>query len=796
MPDHGVLLVAFGGRAYYQLAANLAASLKHHDPGLPLALAHDGGLGFLLPDHQALFDQTRELPATLRRPEGGWDPAWVKLHLDELAPWPTTLYLDVDALALASVAPLFAVRPEAPYLCPSAGWHTLAEGREIPGMFWAYADDLWAHFALPGDARLPALNSSAQLLRPGAAALFAEARKAYAAPLPLHRLRNSWGGTQPDELYLNVALARLGWDPDPGVPWLLETHHPRPESRTELAARYPLLCMYGGRLRVRPQFAEWYDDLLTKLIYRARKMNHVYKWHQVAAGKHANAATAGTEQQRVAAGARAQPAVPEGLRWTPPPPAAPDRELLVLLPWYAAPQPARAAELAEAARRWAATPGVRLVLASEDPVPAELVPTAVRVALPSRPTMGALVRLLEEAAELDCANPGPRPVRVLANADVAPGPHLVAQLRGLDYRPATGRLRVVALTRWDGGQPPRPHMEYSQDLWAWDRWPAEVDPAALDFYCGVPGCDNRLAAALAPHVDLLNPARELQLDHLHASSVRTYTPADRVHGEYHHVPITDLGAARAPRLLLVQPGKVGDVVRCLAIAHHYWRAGNRVDWQLPPQYHDLLAAVPWVRAVSAPIGPYDRVLDLAFGLGGSPERWWQRERPRFASFVEAKYELARVPLAEADRLYYPRQLEREAALLAELRRQVGPGPFAVRHFGSDYGTPVSEATYRQVLAEQGLPEMPAVDYAPRPGFTAWDWLGVLELAEQVHAIDSSLVNLAHYARPHACTPAWFYYRTDRIPADADRTRLDWRRWRVVDLRPVAQQAPTLTTTPA
>lgn len=786
MPDHGVLLVAFGGRSYYQLAANLAASLQHHDPGLPVALAHDGGLGFLLPTHQALFDQTAELPARLRRPDGGWDPAWVKLHLDELAPWPTTLYLDVDALALASLAPLFAVRPEAPYLCPSAGWHTLAQGREIPGMFWAWADDLWEHFALPGDARLPAVNSSAQLLRPGAAALFAEARRAYAAPLPLHRLRHSWGGTQPDELYLNVALARLGWEPDPGVPWLLETHHARPESRTELAARYPLLCLYGGRLRVRPQFAEWYDDLLTKQIYRARGLNHVYKWHTLAAGKHANAATAGTEQQRRAAASTSRPSAPVavGLRWTPPAPRVPDRKLLVVLPWYAAPQPARAAELAEAARRWAADPRVDLLLASEDPVPAELVPTAARVQLPARPTIGQLVELLRAEAERSSCAGQPRPVQVLANADVAPGPHLVDQLLGLDYG-AGARPRVVALTRWEHGQPPVARMEYSQDLWAWVEWPEAVDPARLDYYCGVPGCDNRLAAALAPHAELLNPARELQLDHLHASSVRTYTQADRVTGAYHHVPITDLGAARAPRLLLVQPGKVGDVVRCLALAHHYWQAGYRVDWQLPPRYHELLAAVPWVRAVAAPVGPYDRVLDLAFGLGGSPERWWQRERPRFRSFVEAKYELAQVPLEEADRLYYPRNPDREAELLALLRREVGGGSFTLRHLASDYGTPVTEDDYRAACAAHDLSLLPTVDYAPRAGFTAWDWLGVIEAAHQVHAIDSSLVNLVHYASPvPGCRPpAWVYYRTDRIPAEADRTRLDWDRWLVVDLRP-------------
>lgn len=782
----GVLLVAFGGRSYYQLAANLAASLKHHDPALPVALAHDGGLGFLFEPHQRLFDHLVPLPAHLRRPEGGWDPARVKLHLDELAPFRETLFLDVDALALRSVAPLFEERPEAPYLAPVNGWHQLADGREIPAMYWAYADDLWAHFALPAACRLPALNSSAQLLRPGAAELFAEARAAYARPLPLHQLRNSWGGTQPDELYLNVALARLGWNPEPTTPWLLETHHVRNETRTELAAQYAVLCMYGGRDRVRPQFAEWYDDLLTKQVFRARRENHVYKWHQVAAGKHANAATLASETARKAAAPPAPVrvggrAVVEGARWTPPLPGAVDRRLLVALPWYAAPEPARAAELAEAAARWSRDPRVRLLLVSEDEVPATLPADRVQRE-PTRPSMGRLVELLNEEAErLACR--GVDTVCVLANADVAPGPELVGQLLGLDYAGAD-RPRVVALTRWDGGVAPLPRMEYSQDLWSWHRWPAAVDPSALTYPCGVPGCDNRLAAALAPHAELLNPALEFQLDHLHASAVRTYTEADRTHGEYVHVPITALGgAARRPRLRLYQPGKVGDVVRCLAIAHHYWRAGWRVDWHLPEQYHDLLAAVPWVRAVSAPRGDYDRTLDLAFGLGGTPERWWQRERGRFASFVAAKYELAQVPEEEADRLYYPRQRDREEALLAAIRAEVGPGPFALLHLESDAGRALTDQDVAESCAVYDLPVLPAVHYRPRPGFTTWDWLGVIEAATQVHAIDSSLVNLVHYARPTSCdAPEWIYYRTDKVPAAWDRTRLDWDRWLVVDLR--------------
>lgn len=764
---HGFLLTAFGRRGYYFAAANLACSLKAYHPGLPIVLQHDGGLGFLRPHALELFDELRELGAEVRRPDGRPDPALVKLHLDRAAPFDVTMALDVDQLALRPLDDVLAAADAArPLRAHTLETYGAAGPRELPHLIWAYRDDIWSHFRIPAAAQLPAINSSLLLLTRGPAlsALFERARSYYAEPLPLDRLRNTWGGTQPDELYLDAALAAQGLDPSCPDDWLLLSSRFRAEPLHELEQRYGVLCLFGHANQPRPQFTEWYDRKLGNL-WRARGVNHLYKWPLIKVDKHANAPALATQQrvQREATARAAQPVEAGG------------EAVVAVAPYYEPRTAARKKELLTALAGTAAHVERLVVVTGPDPTPAldQLVRPGLevrRLSHPSRPTYAELADVVEqEAAQQDDPD---RTVRLILNADCELTATAANLLRALDYggRATTPPL-VVCLSRHElraPGRPPvppTPRAAWSQDAWAWRGarpWDDTVHQTLATLPIATPACENRLAYELARvGLRLANPALAAPLIHHHGSAERTYKEADRLPGPVREVPPTDARGLLRPRLLLRQPGKHGDVLICLPLAYELAQ-DYRVTWELPQRYHHLLERAPYVRAVEkADPTTFDRVLDLGFGLGTAPdvEAWWRRERPRFASFVAAKYELARVPLVRRWELRYKRDAAREAEVERYVHQLTGGRPYALLHRVTDYGTP-------PVMKPQG--GLVEVELAQLPGCCLLDWRTAVAGAAEVHCIDSALANLVEVL-PEAAPIPKYYYPTDRVPHAYDRT---------------------------
>ena len=100
LPDTGVVLIGLGDR-YVRLAANLAESIRANAPQLPIVLVH--GAADLrkvqsVNAERALFDQ---LVAVERRDfqcQGVFSPFLLKLNLDRLSPFRSTLFMDADSL--------------------------------------------------------------------------------------------------------------------------------------------------------------------------------------------------------------------------------------------------------------------------------------------------------------------------------------------------------------------------------------------------------------------------------------------------------------------------------------------------------------------------------------------------------------------------------------------------------------------------------------------------------------------------------------------------------------------------
>jgi len=123
---------------------------------------------------------------------------------------------------------------------------------------------------------------------------------------------------------------------------------------------------------------------------------------------------------------------------------------------------------------------------------------------------------------------------VLANSDIAfdDSASLLDEVpNNVAY--CVSRIDILA----DGGSQPffRPD---SQDVWAF-KLNGETDFEAVDFYLGVPGCDNSFAFHLSESFgfELANPCLSINCFHHHLSNFRSYDidNVDRVPPPYLHV---------------------------------------------------------------------------------------------------------------------------------------------------------------------------------------------------------------------------------------------------------------------
>ncbi len=212
-------------------------------------------------------------------------------------------------------------------------------------------------------------------------------------------------------------------------------------------------------------------------------------------------------------------------------------------------------------------------------------------------------------------------------------------------------------------------------------------------------------------------------------------------------------------ITLIQEGKVGDIIRLLPAVKYLADQGNQMFWLCPEKYHSLFEHVDYVKPVSnIVIG--SRVIDTNFGINQRTplHREWLRRRPKLDSFLRMKYEIMGVPLSEVSNLVYNRNLQKELELFDMVYPRTD---YILVHGASDYGTPVEFDSDN------------VVEFTPIEGYTIFDWRKVIENAQEIHCIDSSLCNFVDCLDVEADL---IYYITDKVPMKGDRTILtkDWK----------------------
>lgn len=287
----GVVLISFGKRGYGFAAVNLAASIKYFSPNIPITLYADkSSINQVSIERLALIDNVKELTEEEYKTNGRIDPAKVKTNLYKYMDYDYNLYLDVDAIVLKDIEPLFdeLIKSKDYYYTVIVGTHTIDKGKDFKEMQWAWADDIWKHYKLKETDVLPATNSSFQFIKKckKSEELFEQISKNYSNPLPLEKLRLTWGGTQPDELYLNVALAQKKVEIKKDKEYIFFANNTN-LSVKDVIDKYYILSLYGGKKFTTLRFREYYDALLHKLL-REMRLPHHYKLIYILADKHVN----------------------------------------------------------------------------------------------------------------------------------------------------------------------------------------------------------------------------------------------------------------------------------------------------------------------------------------------------------------------------------------------------------------------------------------------------------------------------------------------------------------------------
>lgn len=301
-PTTGVVLLAFGKVQYYWAAFNLAFSIKKHSPNVSITVLFDDVLKAVsqCPEIVKYVEHFADINPADIYTNKKLDPGKVKVNLYKYLPYDCNLYLDVDAVALKDIQPMIDELAQSGkyYISHCVGYHTIDKGRDFKEMQWAYADKMWSHFDLPSDAVMPAINSSMQWIVKGSQTqeLYQQARHLYMdKTMEVKDLRQKWGGGQPDELYMNVALAILGIDPalkayekiKGSEGGMIHFSMQRGLNFQEIIDNYYLQSYYGGAGFTPRFYIDWLDRMLAA-DFKAIGSRHIYQLARIAENKYAD----------------------------------------------------------------------------------------------------------------------------------------------------------------------------------------------------------------------------------------------------------------------------------------------------------------------------------------------------------------------------------------------------------------------------------------------------------------------------------------------------------------------------
>lgn len=215
----GITLLCIGDPHYGYFAANMALSLKAVSPEIPIQLIHEPhSINYLSHEYLRLFDKFTVID---RRDIwlDKFSPAKAKLSLYKYLAWDETIYFDVDGVAIKDITPLFDECKGVDYSTQVHGKtevnDTSMNGDLLKAIQWCPLDIIRQYYSFPESAVIPSTNTSFCFVRKSQFAqdFFTKALENIHSPIPIEKIK-TWGNGQPDELYVSITLAQLGYIPD------------------------------------------------------------------------------------------------------------------------------------------------------------------------------------------------------------------------------------------------------------------------------------------------------------------------------------------------------------------------------------------------------------------------------------------------------------------------------------------------------------------------------------------------------------------------------------------------------
>ena len=203
MLTRGIILIASGSPFYGRMVYNLAVSIRAVED-MPITVLHNGAaLSHLSAAQREVFNE-------IETPERAFA---AKLSLIDYSPYSETLYLDADMIWLPTKKPseLFDELSGNVFTCITEGYYdydnTTNHGNDMYH-FWADPIECAEKWGLSG--KLYQCRSEVMYFTKEALPIFDLAKEVYRSPKVKVK---SFAGHTPDELAINIAMAKLGIEP-------------------------------------------------------------------------------------------------------------------------------------------------------------------------------------------------------------------------------------------------------------------------------------------------------------------------------------------------------------------------------------------------------------------------------------------------------------------------------------------------------------------------------------------------------------------------------------------------------
>ena len=206
-----------------------------------------------------------------------------------------------------------------------------------------------------------------------------------------------------------------------------------------------------------------------------------------------------------------------------------------------------------------------------------------------------------------------------------------------------------------------------------------------------------------------------------------------------------------PRIGLIQPGGIGDIIIALPIAKYFVDKGFDVFYPIHKYYmSSFVEAAPYVNFIAledtksiqdAILTPQEilgklacsQIFNLISYINGNQELLTNKKLAEFLKFDQYKYAVTGVPFKNKWKLQIERNLEREEALCIKLDIDLSTD-YCVTHLeGSNFK--VQENQIRSVIQNQKIINIENLTD------NIFDWLTIIENAESILMIDSCYANL-------------------------------------------------------